>query len=856
MAYRETAECACGSVYCYDREKTKNVRSFWYYVVAFVAVCMAFFLMGSCLGCEACFECGACVDQSCGDCMGCSLEECGRECYREGSCYDCQYDSIVFEYPNGATYDLDDVKEEQKDFYQYYWKSGGIYSDTYFTPVGMYGEDGTLFVDASGKLKKDLDKTNTLYVKYTEKDSGQPYTIYFGDADLALDPMAVVVGEPMESSYLPERPVSDGVVCTGWSYNGNRVFSYDQNGNISVGEFHLYNFGKEPGSSDKTIQLEPIWEEVTYVVTFTLKNNAYASYQLKYGSSLESVWNDIATISQETLSSYGLNATFLYWADENGTQLDVDSYKVKGDKTFKAVIEEYVNIRFYYNDGTEEYVDKQAIVGAYFNDFPTVDADRRAGYRFVAWYANAEGTGDPTYSLQVEGATSLYGGWEPVVYKIEYYEKNTNGYEAYPSRTYNYGDSFDLYGINPDNPNETITEYGYNFIGWRLGDENGDPTGAVITKLTADMFGDLKFIATYEAKTFTIQLQSVLGGTFSPNQVSVTYGENFTLPVPQYSTNRDFAYWYYQSQGSSTPWTDINGNSTMVFTFKNLGISTSGNFDETQYQTVTFNDYTTLKKVKVTFCDDSGTPYDETGNWKPQLVIPNTQAAKPTLNPTKTGYTFVAWYTDKVGGEVFDFNTKINGDITLYARFQACTTVVLLNANGGKYGDFTTVKTVEIDYDTPIDDPSATWETPTLTDFNFLGYETEDGVLVTDGTGKLLKPFDLLGETVSLKAVWERAVYTIVLDADNGDGDVVIKWTRDSSLTYIDYNDQDQEMITLPIKLYEDNGNEMYFVGWYDKKIGGVPYFDRNGFMPGVNEEKLFALADENGTIRLYAIWQ
>lgn len=38
-------------------------------------------------------------------------------------------------------------------------------------------------------------------------------------------------------------------------------------------------------------------------------------------------------------------------------------------------------------------------------------------------------------------------------------------------------------------------------------------------------------------------------------------------------------------------------------------------------------------------------------------------------NPTRSGYSFVGWYTRAEGGQKFDFSTKITADLTLYARW-------------------------------------------------------------------------------------------------------------------------------------------------------------------------------------------
>lgn len=53
----------------------------------------------------------------------------------------------------------------------------------------------------------------------------------------------------------------------------------------------------------------------------------------------------------------------------------------------------------------------------------------------------------------------------------------------------------------------------------------------------------------------------------------------------------------------------------------------------------------------------------------PQAVVEGYTAEKPA-DPTNASYAFKGWYTQKSGGQQFDFNTPITEDITLYARWE------------------------------------------------------------------------------------------------------------------------------------------------------------------------------------------
>lgn len=68
------------------------------------------------------------------------------------------------------------------------------------------------------------------------------------------------------------------------------------------------------------------------------------------------------------------------------------------------------------------------------------------------------------------------------------------------------------------------------------------------------------------------------------------------------------------------------------------------------------------EKYTVTFDTNRGSKI------KAQTVEEGSKANKPS-DPTKTGYKFVDWYTDKELTTPFDFSTPITSDITLYAKW-------------------------------------------------------------------------------------------------------------------------------------------------------------------------------------------
>ncbi|MCL2555476.1 MAG: InlB B-repeat-containing protein [Firmicutes bacterium] len=77
--------------------------------------------------------------------------------------------------------------------------------------------------------------------------------------------------------------------------------------------------------------------------------------------------------------------------------------------------------------------------------------------------------------------------------------------------------------------------------------------------------------------------------------------------------------------------------------------------------------------ISTTACARHHTVQFDTGANSPrvanQRVRAGTHAARPKINPVKDGHEFVNWYTDKHGGDVFNFENPVNKNKTAYARW-------------------------------------------------------------------------------------------------------------------------------------------------------------------------------------------
>lgn len=103
----------------------------------------------------------------------------------------------------------------------------------------------------------------------------------------------------------------------------------------------------------------------------------------------------------------------------------------------------------------------------------------------------------------------------------------------------------------------------------------------------------------------------------------------------------------------------------------------------------------------------------------------NNQTADKPDDPTRSGYSFVGWYTDTGYTNEYDFTQTVIGNITLYAKWRANSTgsdityyTLSFNTNGG-----TSIATLRRGSGTSID---LSTYTPTREGYNFTGWYSDE----------------------------------------------------------------------------------------------------------------------------------
>ncbi len=289
------------------------------------------------------------------------------------------------------------------------------------------------------------------------------------------------------------------------------------------------------------------------------------------------------------------------------------------------------------------------------------------------------------------------------------------------------------------------------------------------------------------------------GGSVSTSSKTVTVGGTYgDLPTPT-RTGYTFVGWYTAASGGSK----VTSSTT---------VSTASNH--------TLYAHWSAKSYTVTFNANGGS----VSQGSKTVYYGSTYDDLPT--PTRTGYTFVGWYTAASGGSKVTSSTTVStaSNHTLYAHWSAKSYTVTFNANGGSVSQGS--KTVY--YGSTYDD----LPTPTRAGYSFTGWYTDPdaGNYVSEST-IVSNPNDH-----ALYAHWYANWYNITYDPNGGrianyNGDTVTVERQYGTLYRLDG--------VLPTAVRDG----YLFIGWFTAINGGSQ----------ITEDSLVEIASDH---TLYAHWK
>ena len=268
----------------------------------------------------------------------------------------------------------------------------------------------------------------------------------------------------------------------------------------------------------------------------------------------------------------------------------------------------------------------------------SLTATANEGYSFKEWQVVSGGVTveNDKFTLGAENV-ELKALFAPLSCTVSFDPNGGSGEMA--AVTVNYGEKYKL----PENGFTAPADK--EFDKWDLG-APGDEI---------DVTGDMTVKALWKDKTavtFTVSFDPV-GGSGTMADVSVTEGEKYTLPDCSFTPpeGKVFDKWDLGAPGE-----EIEVTSDLVL--------------KAVWKTATYT---------VSFNTTGGSYIAD------QIVEYGKTATEPATDPTRTGYTFDCWCTDKTGTQIFDFNTPIKKDTILYAKWNQAPKYTVVSGGGKVY---------------------------------------------------------------------------------------------------------------------------------------------------------------------------
>ncbi|MGM0215077.1 DUF859 family phage minor structural protein [Enterococcus sp. AZ109] len=381
----------------------------------------------------------------------------------------------------------------------------------------------------------------------------------------------------------------------------------------------VYNFSTVASSN---IKLYAKWDKVIvkYTVTFETNGGSVVSSQtVEEGQKFNAPANPVK--DGFTFSGWysDLELTKEYNFDT------VASSNIKLYAKWTAIIVRYT-LTFNTNGGNT--IESQTVVAGQRFTKPT--DPNKLGFTFTDWYSDIELTTVYDFDAVASANLTIYAKWEEIKVPQFSLTFNTDGGSAVAKQTVNEGQLF----VRPVDP----TKDGFIFDNWFIDQTLVTPFD--FTKMaTEDLTAYAKW--TKVIVKYTVTFESNGGNTVSSQ--TVNEGERFNEPAPPTKTGFTFDGWYSDPELTRVYSFDTVANSNIKLYAKWTAI---------------------IVRYTLTFNTNGGNTIES------QTVNAGQKLTQPA-NPSKTGFTFVNWYSDIGLTTVYDFNTVASSNLTIYAKWEA-----------------------------------------------------------------------------------------------------------------------------------------------------------------------------------------
>lgn len=395
---------------------------------------------------------------------------------------------------------------------------------------------------------------------------------------------------------------------------------------------------------------------------------------------------------------------FTGWhSDKQATKPYDFTAKVSGN------VELYAGWKTAQNPLTFDYQDRRPVTQQLVSYGDTASPPRdpsRTGHKFTGWFKDPSLKHPFTFDTKITKPLTVYAGWSLNSYRVTFNSQGGSNVDAVQVK----------HGSTIDEPNSPQRE-GHTFAGWYTDKQLKTPFD-----FSTQVTGDLQLFAAWKTVTHVVSVDLQDGSTIT--EVEITHGA--TLPKLPAPTRKDYLFtgWY----------TDAAAKELYKFT--------------TQV-TSPFTLYAGWKaaKLDVIFDSQGGSPVST-------ITVDNGATVSKPSDPTRNGYTFVDWFTEKDGKTRYDFDLAVTKPRTLYAHWSPNEYTVTFDPAGGKN---TGASTVSAKHDGVVEEPKL----PTRVGYSFAGWHSDPAAT---------QPYDFatkVSGAFTLYSGWNINSYSVRFDAQN-----------------------------------------------------------------------------------------
>ena len=319
----------------------------------------------------------------------------------------------------------------------------------------------------------------------------------------------------------------------------------------------------------------------------------------------------------------------------------------------------------------------------------------------LAMAGQLEGIASADYNDDVKKAEMQSTNYYAVIF-------NTNGGSNISTQKVEYSKT----ATKPTDP----TKDKYTFAGWY-----SDAELTTEYDFKKEITADITLYAKWVQSVATITFNSKNGSRVASQDVAI--GGKITIPDAPTRSGYIFKEWCtdYAAKAAYDFETAVTGDMTLYAAWTTVAV--------------------------VTFNANGGSEIEE------QIVSINGKAVYPKT-PTRENYTFSCWCSDSELATVFDFNSNITENITLYAKWVQISNTVTFRSNGG-----TSVASQDVMIGSYATEP----ESPTKEGFNFV-YWCDD----VDCTNEFHFNTTPVTGPLTLYAKWAAKEITVTFDSAGG----------------------------------------------------------------------------------------